>query len=169
MLPMMTIENFEAKISQEDLDIAVYNSVDDQDINYVVGLFESTYLPEILNILNQEIPQIWNAEFERIMDLYGGVLPLTKEISLDLSYADTPFVSEEHLQIFLNANLVNATSGHYILPEQQPDMVIDQNSTFSLQFGLSAETINSALELLYDSGAFLFEIPSSQLWWLQYN
>lgn len=60
MLPLLYIV--------EDLEVKVYNTKDVEEIDYVVNLFESTYLPVILDKFNTEVPEWWNNQIREIMN-----------------------------------------------------------------------------------------------------
>lgn len=160
-LPKMHLENFAASLVASDLDIKIFNSLNGEVIGLGAELLESILLPVVMDGITKGVPTAWNAAFDDLMESYGGVVPVTDVLSLDLSYADTPIVTEEHLQLFLNANLINSATGKKFPVGSQPDMKVDAASTTSLQFGLSAEAINSGSELLFESGLFAFEIPAS--------
>lgn len=161
MLPLLHLDNFGAQLSADDLEISIFNSFNGEMIGLGVELLESVLLPVVMNAVNTGVPSAWNATFDSLMESYGGVIPMTDLLSLDLSYADMPVVTSEHLQFFLNANLINTKTGKKAVTGSQPDMKIDTTSNTAIQFGLSAEALNSGSELLYESGLFSFEIPAT--------
>lgn len=157
----MHLENFGAELSTDDLEITIFNSFNGEIIGLGVELLEEALLPVVMKGINEGVPSAWNQMFDDLFDSYRGEIPLSDSLSLDLSYADMPMVTEEHLQFFLNAHLINKASGKIVPVGKLPDMQIDAKSKESIQFGLSAEAINSGAELLYEQGIFSFTLPGS--------
>jgi hypothetical protein len=161
-LPKMHLDNFNAKLTEDDLQITIFNSMNGSIIGLGVEILQTILMPVVMSAVNKGVPAAWNAAFDDIMESYGGVIPMgVNDLALDLSYSDSPVVTTEHLQLFLNANLMNLVTGQKVPIGTQPDMKINKDSTASLQFGLSDEAINSGSELLFQSGAFNFQIPAS--------
>jgi hypothetical protein len=77
-----------------------------------VDILESVLLPVVMSAVNTGVPAAWNSVLDDLMESYGGVIPMgVNDLALDLSYSDSPVVTTEHLQLFLNANLLNLTTG----------------------------------------------------------
>ena len=167
LLPKFTLENFDVALSSNDFVVRFKDSlnawVQEMVVGSVIDLAEWILLPVILEGVNSAVPSIWNGLFQSLLNTYGGIIPVTDTLGFDFSYSSAPVVTTEHFQFFLNANLIDLKTGKKFIHASTPNIKIDTTSNNSIQFGLGAETINAAAELLQEAGILGLTIPHDSL------
>jgi len=164
----MSLDNFKIGLKSSDLVFKTSESLNawfvDLTVGTLVEVAEWILLPAVISGLNTGIPAAFNAATASVLASFGGVIPLgVKDLGIDLSYASAPFITKEHMQIFLNMSAIDVKTGNKITPVTAPTIKIDSKSTNSLQFGLADESINSILEILQQTGGLDLAITSAEM------
>lgn len=161
-VPKMKMENFETTLAVDDLQFNTYNSLNADAIDLAIYFAEETLLPAVMKGISEGVPKMWNQVFVDLMDKYGGVINLGHpDLNLDLSYSANPLITSEHLQIFLNGNIIDSKGKKIAAGEKAAQMTVDAKSTQSIQLGLAQEPINSGVKAMFEAGEIEFTIPSS--------
>jgi hypothetical protein len=164
MVPKMSLENFKADLSSDDLEIKLDGSFNALVSSLVAEVAEWILLPTVMQEVNANVPTMWNSSFNQMMMASGGVLDLGMyDIAVDLSYATAPAISAEHMQLYLNGTVFNATSGELEPHDNVPDMKVDLNTTESVQVGIAEQTINAITKFVHESNTLDITLQNSDL------
>lgn len=67
------------------------------------------------------------------------------DLAFDLSYASPPSITPEHLELYFDGTVFDASAGEPAFPHTLPVMNVDLDSKEKVQVGISEHMINSAM------------------------
>ena len=167
MVPKLSLENFNAALTSDDLDIEISGSLNGWGTGLVVDTAEWLLLPGVMKAINVNVPPMWNGAVEPMMKSFGGIINTGfYNMGIDLSYASAPEISTEHMQIFLNALFFNTTTGEKLPTDITPDMKVDLTTTDSLQVGIAEQTLNSVVTFIHEAHGIDFTLTNADIGFL---
>ena len=155
MVPKLSLENFNAQLTNDDLDFALEGSLNAWVSGIFADLAKWVLLPSVMESVNASVPQLWNSSFSQMMMEYGGMLDTGMGFGLDLSYQSAPLINDHYMELFFNGTVYDTTTGEVIPADAAPTMKVDPDTPDTLQFGIAEQTVTSIAALLSKSGMSL--------------
>jgi len=151
-LAKIEITNFNLGFDTSKISITLGGGLLAAIADIFIGLFKGSIIRSIGSEINLKAPPAINAAIQNSILYYNGIQPIYGDWAMDTQFPVAPVVTPNTIGIYLNATIINATSGYRVPNTPIQDILVDMTSTNQFMISVSRYSVDSVILTLFNGG-----------------